>query len=170
MKGNRKNGLIILLVIVFLILVVSVLLNNGKIKEDYFPKKIALLRLIEKKELHADSEQSIIPFSSISKKYNLTVGKYIGSGGLSTIYRLQFNSNDDASEELNKLIKKIEQKDIPFTHLKEIEYSKKTIYLFLGYGKAHYLFLIAENIFWVEADIPIAQVTVSKYIEFLNTL
>jgi len=167
-KFNKTQISWIVLILALVILLLFLILRfSVKTQSKKFPEKLGNLHLLETQQ----GEEANKLFSTVYLlQYNpqsYRVYHYGAAEGMSRIFVLSYSNEQEAMKSFDAIEQDIESHNASFTHSRKFEYAKKTVYLFLGFGKAHYLFIDANNLIWVESDIPIAQVTITKLLDFL---
>lgn len=145
------------------------LFRNGQSTVEKFPEQLGSLHRVE---VRKDDDAKKLFFEKYTPSLQPTqywAFRYGSADGFATIYALRYRSENDVKSEIAVLQQKIQSGATYYSHSRQFEYGKKTIYLFLGFGKAHYVLMKDVYLYWVEADIPTAQSTLTQVVNFLNT-
>ncbi|MBP8975260.1 MAG: hypothetical protein KBG83_00950 [Bacteroidetes bacterium] len=167
-KINRTQiSWIVLILALVSLLLFFILKLSTKTQSKKLPEKLGNLHLLETQR----GEEAKKLFSTVyllqNNPQSYAVYHYGAAEGLSRIFVLSYSNEQEAAKSFDIIEQDIESHNTSFTHSRKFEYAKKTVYLFLGFGKAHYLLFDKNNLIWVESDIPIAQVTITKLLDFL---
>lgn len=155
----------LVLVVVALLIFIRYTKKGG----EQFPEQLGVLHKLETYENTNAQKLFAERYSTSVAPLQYSAVRYGSADGFATVFSLSYASEDDVARELEILQKRILQSQTRYSHLREFEYGKKRVYLFLGLGKAHYVVAGEKNLYWIESDVPTAQATIVRFVEFLNT-
>ena len=75
--------------------------------------------------------------------------------------------SDSAATDLTELMNaRIAEGNSPFTVLGNLELDGTTVYALDGMGQAHYYWQVGKLVFWLAADVPVAQQAIIECVKF----
>ena len=84
------------------------------------------------------------------------------------IYVTYYTSENDAREDLIKMVEKISPKNSVFINGGQIIFDDIVTYRYFGMGQTHYVFKVKNMLFWLSVDTMIASKFLESYIKYLN--
>jgi hypothetical protein len=165
--SKRKRFILIASVIISVSIFVISLLPTRQI--IVLPKSILQLRLTE--EISGKQAQKIVDSmhkKSVAPDENV-IGTYFSTDGSAKLYVSFYDSRTIAEQQFEKMIDLIRKEGGVFSRFQEIRIQNEKVYVFLGLGQAHYLFLREEIIYWWAVDLQIAQASMQELIRIVKT-
>jgi hypothetical protein len=92
----------------------------------------------------------------VSPRENV-VATYGGEGVEATLYLSYYASADSAALVAAAMAQRITAGIPPFDHFRMFEEGKNPVYMCLGLGQAHFFFACGERLYWLAADIGVAE-------------
>jgi hypothetical protein len=98
------------------------------------------------------------------------VGMYQSPNGSAILYISHYNSENRTLEQFDKMAVLIrESPGGVFSHFREMSVEGKKVYLCLGLGQAHYIFLNGKDLLWLAVDLQIAQAAMHELVRMKTT-
>ncbi len=84
------------------------------------------------------------------------------------LYISEFDSEDQAREQIEQMKKKIEKGSKGFGHFRELEVEERTLYLVLGFGQIHYFYLDSNRVIWIAKDLSMAELVLKAALKAIK--
>ncbi len=128
-----------------------------KSEQFTFPAQMASLKLRH----FSQGEGAIAEISKLHGKEiemkNGYTAHYESDRAKAMLYISEFDSEDQARQQIDLMRKKIEKGSKGFGHFRELEVEERTIYSVLGFGQIHYFYLDSNRVIWLAVDPPVAE-------------
>jgi len=143
----------------------SVFIITCQISKDLLPE--AINGLVRNKKLQGtEAEQYVNRLHMQNVVANKSeIGFYETSENTAIIYITHYNQADTATNELNRMIKKIQTEKTPFVQGENISINEINVFRCFGLGQTHYVFSRDNILFWVSADTLMAEEFIEEYLE-----
>ncbi len=163
-----KNSLtIIILSLLGTIYFFSIAAGSGP-KQFTFPIQIAGLELRHSSQgREATAEINRLHGKEIEMKNGYVV-HYESERTRTMLYISEFDSEDQAREQIEQMKKKIEKGSKGFGHFRELEVEERTLYLVLGFGQIHYFYLDSNRVIWIAKDLSMAELVLKAALKAIK--
>jgi hypothetical protein len=88
------------------------------------------------------------------------VGTYRGEDGAATIYISYYPTPDSASSASDAMARRIEAGSSPFGHFRVYEMGTSPVFMCIGLGQVHFFFACQNRLYWLSADLGVAELTI----------
>lgn len=98
---------------------------------------------------------------SVTPKDNL-IALYGNNDGGATAYLSVYDNRSQSEEIFQRMLRSIEKGTSPFTNLKRFTLHGHDVSFCVGFGQAHYFFFVDESVYWLTADLAVAEEAASE--------
>lgn len=141
---------------------------GSKPEQFTFPAQMASLKLGH----FSQGEEAMANISKLHGKEiemkNGYVAHYESDRAKAMLYISEFDSQDQARQQIELMRKKIEKGSKAFAHLRELQVEERTIYSVLGFGQIHYFYLDSNRVIWLAVDPPVAELVLKAALEVIK--
>lgn len=132
------------------------------------PEEFSGLKLVE----HLTGAEAInfvnrLHFNSVTSEKN-EIGFYSGEKGNAIIYITYYSDENSASDNYEKMTRKISPENSIFERGSFFEVSGRKVYRTFGMGQTHYVFTISNRLFWISAENAWARKFLDEYIDLID--
>ncbi len=164
---GKKSLTLIILTLVGAVYFFSVAAGSGS-QHFTFPARMAGLELRHSSQ----GEEAIAEISRLHGKEiemkNGYVARYESDRTKATLYISEFESENQARQQIELMKKKIEKGSKGFAHFRELEVEERTLYLVLGFGQIHYFYLDPNRVIWLAADPSVAELVLKAALKAIK--
>lgn len=141
---------------------------GSKPKQFTFPTQITSLKLGHfSQEEEAMANISKLHGKEIEMK-NGYVAHYESDRAKAMLYISEFDSQDQARQQIELMRKKIEKGSKGFAHFRELEVEERTIYSVLSFGQIHYFYLDSNRVIWLAVDPSVAELVLRAALKVIK--
>jgi hypothetical protein len=147
---------------------VWLLLPAFLLKDLELPKALGSLSLRE--EVHGEKARSIINKmhgKGVTPKDNM-IAAYDNSEGSATVYLSVYDKSTQSQETFTQMVRGIEKGASPFSELRTVSVYGQPVSFCKGFGQAHYFFFIDESVYWITADLAVAEEAATELMRALK--
>ncbi len=98
------------------------------------------------------------------------VAHYESNGDKAMFYISEYESGNQAREQIDIMVEKIEKGSKEFGHFRELEVEEKIIYMVLGFGQVHYFYTESNRAIWLAIDPPVAETVLKASIKIFEAV
>jgi hypothetical protein len=167
-RSISRKKIIVLIAGVMLPVFVLVFLLMPHRPTFVLPQSILQLHLTE--EIRGKQAQEIVDrmhTKSVTPNENV-IGTYFSTDGGAKLYVSLYDSRTIAQGQFEKMGDLIRKDGGAFSHFRELQVHNKKVYLCLGLGQAHYVFLHEKELYWWAVDLQIAHASMQELVRIVN--
>lgn len=152
------------------VVVASVLLLPRFAKKDLqLPKTLGTLQLQE--EIRGERANTIINNmhgKRVTPRDNM-IATYESNYGTATVYLSVYENKPESEKTFQQMVSGIQRGTGPFTDLQRQTVYNHDVAFCVGFGQAHYFFVIDESVYWLTADFAVAEEAVNGLLAVLRS-